>query len=151
MKELESEDLLARIVKHEGFESRAYPDPLSGAEPYTFGHGLTYITEAESLEIVRNRIDTLTQEILNRSWGDAIYWGLSEFPVTRRAVMSVLIEMAFQMGVAGVSKFEKMLAALIDHNYKLAAEEMLDSKWARQTPTRAQALAKIIREIIREI
>ena len=49
-------ELLSRVIEHEGFESVAYPDPLSGAEPYTFGHGLTYITKDESIVILKSRL-----------------------------------------------------------------------------------------------
>lgn len=49
-------ELLSRVIEHEGFESVAYPDPLSGKEPYTFGHGLTYITKDESIVILKSRL-----------------------------------------------------------------------------------------------
>ena len=56
----------------------------------------------------------------------------------------VLVEMNFQMGKQGTLGFKKMLAALKDRNYKLAAEELLDSKFAKQTPNRAMALAEVL-------
>ena len=37
-----------------------------------------------------------------------------------------------------------MLDALKDRNYKLAAEELLDSKFAKQTPNRANTLAEVL-------
>lgn len=55
----------------------------------------------------------------------------------------VLTEMVFQMGVNGVSKFKKFLIAANNHDWAAAAEEMLDSKWAKQTPERAKSLAKL--------
>lgn len=51
---------------------------------------------------------------------------------------AVLIDMAFQMGERGLSKFHGMLAAVEDGNAKLAAAEMLNSAWALQTPHRAK-------------
>ena len=57
----------------------------------------------------------------------------------------VLINMAFQMGINGLLKFKKMLRALDDRNYSLAAKEMLDSLWAKQTPERAKRLARQMR------
>ena len=38
-----------------------------------------------------------------------------------------------------------MWAALDSKDYEPAAAEMLDSKWARQTPERAEELAEIMR------
>lgn len=61
-------------------------------------------------------------------------------------VKNVLTEMVFQMGFRGVCGFKKMLAVLESGNYGEAAREMLDSRWARQTPRRAQALAAMVRQ-----
>jgi len=126
--------LLDRICEHEGFEPKPYPDPLSGGEPYTFGHGLTFITEEESKEIVRGRIVKLQSEIM-----DGFPW------VTSQPVIEVMIEMAYQMGVRGLSNFTNFLAACKRGDYQTAADEMLDSRWAVQTPSRARELADIVR------
>jgi lysozyme len=59
---------------------------------------------------------------------------------------SVLVEMAFQMGVGGLLLFRKFLKALEEGDYERAAQEMLDSKWAREdSPKRALKLFDIIR------
>ena len=50
------------------------------------------------------------------------------------------------MGVKGWSNFKKAIANMIDKDWKGAATEMLDSKWAKQTPNRANRLADIVRE-----
>ncbi len=55
----------------------------------------------------------------------------------------VLIEMCFQMGLRGVSRFKRFLAAAQRKEWETAYNEMLDSKWARQTPERANELANI--------
>ncbi len=55
----------------------------------------------------------------------------------------VVIEMVFQLGARGVGKFIKFRAAAMCHQWKEAAAEMLDSKWAKQTPGRAKLLASI--------
>jgi lysozyme len=50
---------------------------------------------------------------------------------------AVLISMVYQMGMSGVLKFKKMITALEQQDYVTAANEMLDSRWARQTENRA--------------
>ena len=45
----------------------------------------------------------------------------------------ILIEMVFQLGKTGVSKFRNMWKALAEKNYIGASYEMLDSRWAKQT------------------
>jgi lysozyme len=49
------------------------------------------------------------------------------------------------MGVSGVLKFKGMLEALKAGKRELAANEALDSLWARQTPERARRVAEQIR------
>ena len=56
----------------------------------------------------------------------------------------VLYAMAFQMGVAGLLKFERMLAAAQAGNWQIVHDEMLASAWAKQTPARAQRMAAIM-------
>jgi lysozyme len=53
----------------------------------------------------------------------------------------ILIEMVFQLGRTGVKKFKNMWKALAEHNYLGASFEMLDSRWAKQTPNRAKDMA----------
>lgn len=55
---------------------------------------------------------------------------------------AVLIEMAFNLGVAGLKKFKATLSALALQNYEQAATHMLMSKWAGQVGARAVRLAE---------
>jgi lysozyme len=57
----------------------------------------------------------------------------------------VLLNMAYQLGVAGLLRFRNTLAAVRSGNYTGAALGMLDSLWARQTPARARRLAEAMR------
>jgi lysozyme len=53
--------------------------------------------------------------------------------------------MCFQLGFGGLLKFQKMLTCLADGDRTGAAREALDSLWAKQTPARAQRVAKMIK------
>lgn len=57
----------------------------------------------------------------------------------------VMIEMAFNLGRSRLAGFKKMLAAIGNQQFDLAATEMLDSKWATQVKGRAKELAKAMR------
>ncbi|MDR2076895.1 MAG: glycoside hydrolase family protein [Desulfovibrio sp.] len=57
----------------------------------------------------------------------------------------VLIDMAFNMGVAGLLKFKNTLAAVERGDYDAAASGMLASKWASQVKGRAVELARQMR------
>lgn len=56
-------------------------------------------------------------------------------------VQRALVSMAYQLGVSGLLNFRKMLAALESGDRLQAAAEALDSRWARQTPSRANRVA----------
>lgn len=56
----------------------------------------------------------------------------------------VLISMMFNMGATKLKGFKKMLLALNNGAYSIAAKEMLDSLWAKQVKGRATKLAKIM-------
>lgn len=129
------EQVVKSICKHEGFEPIPYPDYLHGWDKPTFGHGLTYITEEESLEIVRRRAIRLDLELHQK------VQGYRKMP---SEVKQVLIEMAYQMGVGGLLKFTDTLSLLQEGKYKEASREMLDSLWARQTRRRAEELSQQI-------
>ena len=56
----------------------------------------------------------------------------------------IITSMCFQMGVQGVSKFKLMWESISDEDFVVAAAEMLDSQWARQTPERATRHANVM-------
>lgn len=59
--------------------------------------------------------------------------------------------MCFQLGWVGLKKFKKMLKAMSEKNYSMAAYQCLDSNYAKQTPKRAKRIAKLIKTGIWEI
>ena len=136
-------DLKARIKKHEGYRDTIYKDSL-GFSTIGYGHlvlqtdryekGVTY--RKKDLEKVFN-----TDFNTAKSNANQLIEGL---PIHHQA-KCVIIEMVFQLGMGGVSKFKKMWKALKQNNYKIASEEMLDSRWAKQTPKRAEELSNVMK------
>ena len=57
----------------------------------------------------------------------------------------VLTDMMFNLGYARLSKFNKFLYALKTGSYTAAADEMLDSVWAKQVGNRATQLSALMR------
>ncbi len=70
----------------------------------------------------------------------------SAFGTVNNKRQSVLVSMAYQMGggKGGLSDFKKFLTNFTNKKWKVAAKEMLDSLWARQTPNRAYRQALVI-------
>lgn len=129
--------LIKSIVEHEGFVSKPYPDPLHGWAVPTFGHGLTYITEEESIQLVKNRVNKIELELLSNK----------SFILTNTELFAIVTEMSYQMGVKGCLAFKKMWAAIEVKDYETAAKEMLDSTWAKQTYKRAHTLSERMRKL----
>ena len=128
--------LRSRIKRHEGFSTVPYYDT---ADPprLTVGYG----RNISDVPFSEDEIELMFSNDLKRARA-----GAQTFPVYRilnQLRQGILTEMVFQMGVGGVSKFKKFLAAANNHDWAVAAEEMLDSKWARQTPERAKELARL--------
>ena len=57
----------------------------------------------------------------------------------------VLTDMMFNLGYNRLSKFKKFLYALKTGSYAAAADEMLDSVWAKQVGNRATQLSVLMR------
>lgn len=52
-----------------------------------------------------------------------------------------LLDMCFQLGIRGLKNFKKMLMHLENKDWQGAYYECLNSKYAKQTPTRAKRIA----------
>jgi len=73
----------------------------------------------------------------------------SDCPDLDDLAKETIIEMVFQLGETGVSKFKNMWKALQQNppSYSVAATEMLDSRWAKQTPNRAKEMSDHMRSL----
>jgi len=91
------------------------------------------LTDKEIDYLLANDIAEKTLEVAR-----ALPW-IMDLDEPRRAV---ILAMAFQMGTAGLLAFKNTLAMVQSGDYKDAGRGMLQSRWAEQTPTRAQRMAK---------
>jgi lysozyme len=135
------------ITEDEGFSPNAYDDSTGRliAPGYTVvghptvGYGVRLdgagLTEEECAWLRDRRINKAQMEALGFPW----------FPVLNPPRQAVVVSMVYQLGLAGVRGFKKMIAALKVDNYEVAAKEMCFSRWATQTPLRAERLATIMR------
>ena len=53
--------------------------------------------------------------------------------------------MGYQLGISGLLSFKNTLKLIQESRYREAADNMLLSKWAKQTPNRVKLLASIVR------
>ena len=130
-------ELLESIKHHEGFVEHVYDDSLGIP---TIGYGFA-IKDLVLDEDIAEEILIRKLEKLKRNANSRFRW-LEDMPVV---IQEVILNMCYQLGVTGVSKFRRAISALQEGDWDEAANEMLDSLWARQTPNRATELSNIVR------
>lgn len=129
--------LRAQLQRHEGLRLKPYLDPVG---KMTIGYGRNLddvgITRDEANYLLNGDIERVVKGLLTRfPWVEALD------PVRQ----SVLINMAFNLGVKGLAAFERTLLAVQQDRFTDAAEGMLASKWASQVGGRAVELAEQMR------
>lgn len=122
------------IAREEGFKALPYLDTVGVT---TFGHGLTYITEKESIAILNERVNNLEETLSGKyGWFDTL--------TDNRKI--VIISMCYQLGLYGFSKFKKTIEFIEKGYYIRAGEEMKDSLAYKQTPQRWDRQIKMFKE-----
>ena len=131
------EKLIEQIKEHEGFRSRVY-QCTEGYDTIGFGFAI------KDLELTEDICELILKEKLIKLYSrvDKQIPFFKQLPVE---IQDVILNMCYQMGVSGVCKFKKMLAAMLLKDWTKAADEMIDSKWYRQTKNRALQLSEIVR------
>ena len=131
-------ELLDNIKLSEGWRPKVYNDTL-GIPTIGFGFAIKDLVLDEDVGeiILKRKIASLIERI-----GKTFDW-YKDMP---HEVQDVVIEVCYQLGIRGFSHFRKTINFLKERDFPSAAEEFLDSKWATQTPNRANRLADIVRK-----
>jgi len=133
--------LLESVKKHEGFSKTVYLDSLSKR---TVGYGHLCVEDkwVDGWEYSQVELEKVLEKDL-QSAIDQTHDMCKDLKISDGA-KTIICEMIFQLGGRGVSKFRKMWAALQEDppNYFEAHVQMLDSRWAKQTPARATEMAE---------
>lgn len=134
---MESE-LIRQLKRDEGTRATAYTDSMGWL---TIGVGRLIDSRKPGSGLRPDEIDYLLRNDINDRVA-ALQKALPWFVKLDEARQGVLINMAFQMGTAGLLAFRQTLVLVRDGKYAEAAEQMLKSKWAEQTPGRAKRLSE---------
>ena len=145
-----SEHLLDQLKRHEGFRKRVYLDTCTPPKP-TIGYG--YNLEANplhlsSLEISQAHTKGINQVEAERLLKLMITQCRHQLEVTLpffskldTVRQDVLINMCFNIGLAGLLKFKKSLLLIEAGEYSTASVELLNSKWSKDVGNRALELS----------
>lgn len=138
--------LKADLAREEGKVLKVYPDHL-GKLTVGIGHLIvkgdpeygkpkdTPITEERCTELFRKDVERTAKGLF-----EAVPW-LHDHP---QDVQRALINMAFQLGVAGLVGFRNTMTYIRRREYRVARENALQSLWARQTPARANRVLTLL-------
>lgn len=143
---------LKLIAGHEGFKSIPY---LCTAQHWTVGYG--YNLDANPLNLTSEKIKALHKFGIGKTEADKLLILMLEkiehelanqimwWSKLNLARQTVLIDMAYNLGVNGLLAFKKTLSQIEKGNYDMAAWEMLNSNWAVQVKSRAKHLSVIMK------
>ena len=144
-----------RLKVEEGFRSTTYLDnlgnetigygtllPLTDAERASLGDDRDLasagITETEGESFLRGRLRADAEEFIGL-WPP---YGGQPFEVRVE-----LVDAAYQLGAHGLRQFHAMLGFLAAGDYEAAADDVLQTLWAEQTPARTDSAAAVFRRV----
>jgi lysozyme len=150
-KEMDMDTAYKRLEFHEGFRAKKYMCS-EGRWTIGIGHNLEAreftpeekkalgdwengITHNGALMLLRNDVENCLKD-------------LKQFPFWKELDddrQYALLDMCFQLGFKGLKKFKSMLKAFENGDFVTASKECLNSKYRKQTPTRAKRIAVLIR------
>jgi len=135
----ETMKLVAELERDEGRVLHAYQDSLGY---WTLGIGRLIdqrrgggISNEEADYLKRNDVAKVRRQL-----DENLPWWNDLDPVRKRALQN----MAFQLGIGGLLGFKTSLRHIQNRNWASAAANMRASRWARQTPNRAERVIKMI-------
>ena len=149
---MEQSKILERIKFHEGLKLMPYRDSLGkltigigrciDTKPFTpeelrfvgdWKHGITFVA---AYQLCRNDIAECQQQLSTLGFW---YHNLDD---ERKYA---LLDMCFQLGFKGLCNFKKMIKNIQNRDWQGVYYECLNSKYAKDTPTRAKRIALLLK------
>lgn len=130
-------DIKDWIKHHEGLKLNLYKDTVN---KWTVGYGRNIedngISQAEADFMFDNDLARCKRELAPFPW----------YVNQPQNIQDALLNMNFNMGIARLLGFKRMIMALTAKDYTKAAIEALNSKWAEQVGQRAKDVALMMRQ-----
>lgn len=163
--------VVADLVRHEGYRKYAYPDPLTilgkkyksqpwgkvpareilaligqpaekGA-PWTVGIGHTHGVTPDTVFTLEMAMHKCEEHVISLIPG--LTGSFPDWPYQPFAVQTVLFNMAYNLGVDGFHKFKNTKKYLLARDYDAAATNLKKSLWYQQVGDRAVELVKRVK------
>jgi lysozyme len=124
----------------EGRKPYAYQDHLGY---WTIGIG-RLIDKRKGGRLTDAEIDMLLANDIREKIAEIEDWPAWQAVKDNPCRATALLSMAFQMGANGLAGFQNSLRLVADKQWQAAAQNMLQSKWAKQTPARAKRVTQML-------
>lgn len=134
---MDMDRLRKTIIRHEGSRLKMYQDTLG---IWTIGVGHNIQEKGISPDVMA----LILEEDLAESIAD-LKRNISFFSDLPEQIQEALVNLCFNMGIPRLLQFKKTLAYLRDEDFKSAANELLDSRYAAQVGQRAIEISDMIR------
>ena len=131
--------LIEQLKRHEGVRTNAYQ---CTANMTTVGVGRN-IDEDGGLGLSVDEIEFLLENDIKRCKQELIT--LPWFSQIDSVRQDALINMCFNLGMTRLLGFKNALTAMSVGDYDTAADEFMDSRWAKQVGRRAEEVCTMIR------
>lgn len=140
-------ELINELKREEGFRDRVY-QCSEGVDTIGYGFNVAYLSKDEIAlndGVIEPMSEEVATQILNRKVKklikavDEVYSWIDSLP---EVVKIGLYDMIYQLGIKGFGSFVNTQKYLKLLDYSKAIENIKNSKWAKQTPRRANNLIK---------
>ena len=142
--------LKEELIADEGCVLKVYKDHL-GYETVGVGHLLLETDEeygrGVGFPITQTRADELLFYDLNICLKECETHFHQNWSIWPGEVKLIIANMAFNLGITRLKKFQLMLSAINAEDYITASKEGLNSRWAKQVHNRAKRLMGRLRDI----
>ncbi|MCR8697139.1 MULTISPECIES: glycoside hydrolase family protein [Campylobacter] len=139
-------ELVEVLKSEEGFRDKIY-QCTAGVDTIGYGFNVKYLSSDE-IELNGSVIEPMSEkaasEILHKKLKkliksvDEIYTWVDDLP---GVVKIGVYDMVYQLGLKSFGGFTNTIKHLKNHDYDKAKENIMNSRWAKQTPKRAENMA----------
>ena len=140
-------ELINELKREEGFRERVY-QCSEGVDTIGYGFNVKYLSKDE-LDLNGGFIEPMSEEVATKILEakvskliksvDEVYSWIDNLP---EVVKIGIYDMIYQLGIKGFGSFVNTQKYLKSLDYPKAIENIKNSKWAKQTPRRANNLIK---------
>lgn len=135
---MDNYEKMAKLIRRrEGLSFQPY---RCSSGKLTIGYGHNLDARGISLEVAELLLRQDMQIAYKQVKNTFAWW-----PKLTDARFFVLVDLVYNMGLGALASFKKMLAALEEGDYETAAQELLDSRYARQVGQRAHENAAMLK------